>query len=204
MFIETDNSKLNGPLSYQFNFEMNYEDQVLMELYENVEEYFIKIDNIKYPILQKCNKGLICLICESLLIFDSIKAHVTTMSHKKAVQCSPFVERFKMYHNFWMNQETHIQMEQKHFRQNHMSVNCICCNTKLNYNKILAHIETDHHKKSTSQLLIRQHDATSDIDSEKYSTLDIETNIKRSPVHRQQLVPAEESQKGIIIILHCR
>ena len=50
MSIETDICKSNDQLSYQFNFEMNYEDQILMELYENKGDHFFKIDNIKYPI----------------------------------------------------------------------------------------------------------------------------------------------------------
>ena len=204
MFIETDICKSNGQLSYQFNFEINYDDQVLKELYENTGDHFIKIDNIKYPIFQKTNKQLICLICESLPLVNSIKDHVKIISHKQTVGCSTFVERFKMYHNFWMNQETHIQMEQKFFRQNHMSVNCVCCDKELNYNEVLTHIESDHHKKSFAPLLIRQLDATSDsIELEKYNGLVVETNVKRSPVRQQQLLSAEESQKGIIIILHC-
>ncbi|KAK9729694.1 hypothetical protein QE152_g15792 [Popillia japonica] len=129
---------------------VTYSKKVLNDLYgDELIHYYIRIGDVKYPLIQNMGTYKRCLICNIDLI-SSVLFHMNSLPHIHSRSHPEKIKQLKKYHDLWLNFSESDQLEQKYFEIGE-KLTCTLCQKELEYDEeaLTAHIFSIGHRNET-------------------------------------------------------
>ncbi|XP_022910022.2 uncharacterized protein [Onthophagus taurus] len=143
----TSNSNINKPTINGTSKEtLKYSLPAMIKLFQNLEEYTIKINNNEFFLLRNSTFGIRCLLCIDGPAFNPAD-HVKTSNHIKHTTNQVALKNFEKLHHLWMTSKDNQQEQLFYIVQRH----CHLCQVTLKHDYILKHIETKGHLDKVDQ-----------------------------------------------------
>lgn len=135
-------------LDEEENIAVRYDKIVKTTIYKDLLEWCVVIDGVNCPILQNIENKVYCLVCNKY-ITTHIYTHIDLAEHQDQLSAKNTRQTLKLYHQTWIVQPAHIQIQQIYFRRREQKITCSVCSNFLYYgaNHLLQHIESPNHKK---------------------------------------------------------
>ncbi|KAJ8927156.1 hypothetical protein NQ314_020429 [Rhamnusium bicolor] len=166
--VKYNSSNEENVNSFRFNFILECDDIIKNKIYpESLMKEVRKVDKIREFTIQRAGPArAVCLLCPCDLISKSKVSKMPLMDHSMGqrhlrMASNPAnISALRIYHDTWLNLELNYQAHQVYFRPDISSTfNCVLCNSFINRKKVLAHIQTDPHRKLVLETFERRSNA---------------------------------------------
>ncbi|KAK9729696.1 hypothetical protein QE152_g15795 [Popillia japonica] len=144
-------------LDDDFNFisKKAYSPKVLRTLYkDNIPQCSLIVEGISYPIIQTVDNHLRCLLCQKE-ISDDKYSHLNSINHAMSAINLGMKKRLKTYHDTWLDEDEHFQMQQIYFEKDR-DYYCKICDLDVKTGELTEHIKSTLHTTSLQKFLINE------------------------------------------------
>ncbi|KAI4458616.1 poly a polymerase cid pap -related [Holotrichia oblita] len=138
-----------------------YSNETLDEIYPNLTQYSIDVDNVMYPCIQKRPRSLFCLACQTA-IYSPIETHIINESHIKRCQDPVIRQMISNYHRVFTELPPKQQVQQTDFELYVNKMTCIPCTVSLPLTAkfIKHHLESQFHYNNVMNIALSSDEET--------------------------------------------